>query len=146
MANSLNVRFSGDAVPDAEFDRPQGIAIAGLMRACLADRGWEASEIEDWRDGGWTFSCAQGQSRLDVILVKTALEREWFVCIVPTRSHLLLGWLFGLKASASPEAVLALSVDVQSILAKRGRFSEFKWCWDGFPEDDTATPEPVASP
>jgi hypothetical protein len=145
MPNSLNVRFSGDAVPDAEFDRPLGASIARLLRTGLAQCGWETSDIDIWRDGGWIFSCIREESKLDVVLVKIALEREWVACVAPTHSHLLLGWLFGMKASAPPEVVFALATDVHSILSRQGSFADFKWCWDGFPEDGASTPEPVSA-
>jgi hypothetical protein len=50
MPVSQNARFSGQAVADAEFEHPPGASIVRKIRDELAKRGWQVSQIENWRD------------------------------------------------------------------------------------------------
>jgi hypothetical protein len=71
------------------------------------------------------------------------LGSEWFLQIAPSYVPRLIGWLLKKHASASPEAIQALAHDAFSVLSERGRFGGFMWCWDGYPEEENSTPEPV---
>jgi hypothetical protein len=143
MAMSQNARFSGEAAPDAEFERPEGASIARLLRDALANRGWEVSDFDNWRDGGWSITCCRPASKLELVIAKMAVGEEWFLQIAPSYVPGLFGWLFSKPASATPDAVQALAVDAFSVLSENGRFREFMWCWDGPPGPGSSTPHPV---
>ena len=143
MAISQNARFSGEAVPDAEFEHPPGASIARLLKDALAQRGWEVSDIDNWRDGGWSITCCRLASKLELVIAKMAVGEEWFLQIAPSYVPGLFGWLFSKPASAAPEAIQALARDAFAVLSESGRFASFMWCWDGFPDERNSTPEPV---
>jgi hypothetical protein len=143
MAISQNVRFFGDAPPDEEFAHPPGASIIRLLQAGLADHGWQVAELDNWRDCGWSIACSRKESMLDVVLAKTAIDLEWMAQIAPTYVPGLIGGLLGKSASAPPALVFALAKDIHVLLSKSGCFSEFKWCWDGNPVEDTSSQEPV---
>jgi hypothetical protein len=143
MPLSQNARFSGDVVPDAEFDHPPGASIARLLRDALAKQGWEVSEIDNWRDSGWSISCCRRASKLELVIAKMAVGEEWFLQIAPSYVPGLFGWLFSKPTSAQPDAVQALAKDTFVALSESGRFGKFMWSWDGPPDEVRSTPEPV---
>ena len=144
MPISQNLRFRGDALPDNEFDHPAGGSIARLLRDGLADDGWTASDIDNWRDCGWSISCTRKDSNLQIILAQMASVSQWFLQIGATCRPGFVGRLLGRRAAGGPNDILALAKDVASILSREDRFTDFKWCWDGYPEDDACTSEPMA--
>jgi hypothetical protein len=79
MALSQNARFSGEAAPDAEFEHPPGAAIARLLRDALAKRGWEVSDIDNWRDAGWSITCCRPPLKLVLVIAKMTVGEEWFL-------------------------------------------------------------------
>jgi hypothetical protein len=143
MPISQNARFSGEAAPDAEFEHPPGASIARLLRDSLANRGWEVSDFDNWRDGGWSITCCRPASKLELVIAKMAVGEEWFLQIAPSYVPGLFGWLFSKPASATPDAVQALAVDASAGLSETGRFGKFMWCWDGPPDEANSTSEPV---
>jgi hypothetical protein len=143
MALSQNARFSGEAAPDAEFEHPPGASIARLLREALAQRGWEVSDIDNWRDGGWSITCRRSPSKLELVIAKMAVGEEWFLQIAPAYVPGLVGWLLKKQSSAQPEAIQALAQDAFLVLSESGRFRAFMWCWDGPPEPGSSTPQPV---
>ena len=143
MALSQNARFTGEAAPDPEFEHPPGASIARLMRDALGKRRWEVSDIDNWRDGGWSIICCRPPSKLDLVIAKMAVGEEWFLQIAPTYVTGLVGWLLKKKTSALPDAIQALAEDAFSVLSETGRFRDFMWCWDGPPERGSSTPQPV---
>ena len=64
MPISQNARFFGEAAPDAEFEHPRGASIVRIIKDSLVQRGWEVSEIDNWRDGGWSVTCCRATSKL----------------------------------------------------------------------------------
>jgi len=143
MAISQNARFCGEAAPDAEFEHPPGASIARLMRDALAKGGWEVSDIDNWRDGGWSITCCRPGSKLELVIAKMAVGEEWFLQIAPSYVPGLFGWLFSKPASAPPDAIQALAQDAFAALSDNGRFGRFMWCWDGPPDEANSTPAPV---
>jgi hypothetical protein len=143
MPISQSACFSGEAAADDEFDHPPGGSIARLVKAGLGQRGWEVSEIDAWRDGGWCMTCCRRESKLELVVAKMAAESRWFLQIAPSYVPGLLGWLLSKSASATAEAIFALAHDTFSVLSEHGGFFGFMWCWDGYPEEGNATPEPV---
>ena len=143
MALSQNARFSGDAVPDAEFEHPLGASTARLLRDALAKRGWDVSDIDNWRDGGWSITCCRPTSKLELVIAKMDVGEEWFLQITPSYVPGLVGWFLTKPASTLPEAVQALAQDAFEALSESGRFGNFMWCWDGPPDEVNSTPEPI---
>jgi hypothetical protein len=143
MAISQNARFSGAVAPDPEFKHPPGTSIARLLKAELATRGWEVSDIDNWRDSGWCMTCCRPPSKLVLVIAKSAVGSEWFLQIAPSCVPGLVGWLLSKPASATPDAVQALAQDAFAILSQDGRFGGFLWRWDGYPEEGNSTPAPV---
>jgi hypothetical protein len=143
MASSQNACFSGEAAPDTEFEHPPGASIARLLKAALARRGWEVSDIDNWRDGGWSITCCRATSKLELVVAKMVVGEEWFLQIAPSHRPGLVGWLLSKAASAPPDAIQALAQDAHAVLSESGRFRGLMWCWDGPPEDGNSTPEPV---
>jgi hypothetical protein len=117
---SQNARFSGEASPDSEFEHPPGASISKFLRDTLLKRGWQVSEIENWRDGGWSIKCSRPPSELELVIAKMAVGEEWFLQISPTYVPGLVGRLLKKQVSASPNAIQALAQDAYSILSQGG--------------------------
>jgi hypothetical protein len=145
MAISQNACFSGEAVPDAEFKDPPGASIARLLRNALANRSWEVSDIDNWRDVGWSITCSRIASKLELTITKMAVGEEWFLQIAPSYLPGLIGRLFRKAASAKPDAIQALAEDAFAALSDSGRFENFMWCWDGPPHEANSTRKPMPS-
>jgi hypothetical protein len=144
MAISENARFFAEPAPDAEYQHPPGASIARLLQLALADRGWKASEMDNWRDCGWILHCSSPNADLQVVLGKDVEGSEWFLQVSPAYVPGLIGRLLGKKASGSSADILALSKTVQAILSAQPGFTEFRWCWDGDPAINPHTSEPTA--
>lgn len=142
MAISQNARFSGTAAPDAEFEHPPGASIARLLKVSLSKRGWEVSDFDHWRDGGWSMTCCRPASKLELVIAKMAVGDEWFLQIAPGYVPGLVGWLMSKPASAPPVAIQALAQDAFTVLSESGCFGAFMWCWDGPPDERNSTPMP----
>ena len=143
MPISQNARFSGEAAPDAEFEHPPGASIARQLKAALANRGWEVSEIDSWRDIGWCITCCRLASKLELVIATTAVGSEWLLQIAANYVPGPVGWLLKKRPAASPEDIQALAQDAFSILSEGGRFRRFMWCWDAYADEGNSTPEPV---
>jgi hypothetical protein len=145
MVISQNVRFCGTALPGEDFEHPTGASIATFLSTHLMERGWRALELENWRDVGWIFVCSSDKAELDVVLAEMATRSHWMAQISPTYVPGLIGWTRKKKPSASPADILRLAIDVHQILSAQGGYSQFMWCWDGYPDEDRSTPTPVAA-
>ena len=141
MPTSQNVTFTGSAPADTQFDHPPGAAIARLLEDALKARGWRIEGFDNWRDCGWSLDCASGDAKL-LIAVAEATLPQWMLQIGPLEMPGPIGRLFGKRQSAMPADVLRLAQAVDEILKGDGRYSEFHWCWDGFPESGPSSPEP----
>ena len=142
MPISQNVRFSGSAVADEEFDHPEGASIARLLQAGLSKRDWIAKPIDNWRDCGWEIDCDREEWELQVVVASVCLASEWMTQVAARYHPGIIGRLLGKRPSADPKTILALARDVGIILSESGQFTDFKWCWDGYPKDFGASPIP----
>jgi hypothetical protein len=143
MANSQNVRFSGQAPEDKEFDHPKGASIARLIRSQLKSMGWTTGDFDNWRDSGWSIPCSKDNACLDVVIAGLREETEWMLQIAPAYSPGLLGRLLGKKSSATPKDCFVLAKQVHEILKAEKQFSQFMWCWDDFPDEKNGTAGPT---
>jgi len=143
MAISQNVRFLGEAAPDEEFQHPPGASIARLLKNGLSPRGWQTSEIENWRDSGWSLSFDGHRGNMELVVAQLTVKSEWLVQIAPTYVPGLLGRLLGRVPSATAADVLALAKGVYEILSANEGFGSFKWYWDGYPEEGDAKAAPT---
>jgi hypothetical protein len=143
MPISQNARFTGPASVDREFEHPPGASIARRLSEGLANRGWVASEIDNWRDSGWSIRCGRGASTLELTVAKGAEDDEWFLQIAPAYVPGIIGRLRNKPASATPDDIHALAMDTHDTLTASGRFGGFMWQWDGPPDATTSTPTPT---
>jgi len=146
MALSQNVRFIGEIEPGTEFEHPPGAAIAKFLRDAIAKRGWQVSEIDNWRDCGWFVTCCRREVRLQLVIAEVRAEKGWMLQIAPTYVPRILGRILKRPPSATPDDIQALALDTHSAFFENGRFRDFMWCWDGFPETDNSTPAPAPVP
>lgn len=145
MAFSQNLQFSGRAVRDDELEHPAGASIAKLLRSGLAERGWQVSLIDNWRDCGWSVECTRSDVTLEAVVSSMTDADRWFLQIAPSYRPGIVGRLFGKVATAKASDILAAAQDVHAILAGQSNFDDFKWCWDGYPEDKGSTSEPISA-
>src|SRR5262245_14173133 len=104
MGLSQNLLFAATVPADSEFDHPQGASLVRRLAADLTAAGWQAREMENWRDSGWSVTCTRGQSRAQISFAGVG-EREWILQVAPERAPGALGRLFGGKPSATSQDV-----------------------------------------
>lgn len=142
MPISLNATFAGMAMTDPEFDHPERVSIAKRLSLALPSDGWNVCGFANWRDVGWSLTCAKGEARLECAIAGYG-PNMWMLQVAPASIPGLLGRLFGRQPTASPSDVYALSKAVHHALATS--FHEFRWQWDGLPTETSATePEEAA--
>ncbi len=145
MPISQNAIFEGEAGPDAEFEHPPGASIIRFLGAKLGESGWTVSEFDNWRDGGWVIDCSRDNARLQLVVLAMAGcdAPTWFLQIAPLHGYGLFARLFRRTPSATPSDVLALAKTAHALLSAQGQFHDFRWCWDGPPDEGDSTPEPT---
>ncbi len=143
MPCSQNVAFAGTIAPDPDFDDPPGASIARELRSRLKALGWDVSEIENWRDCGWQVDCWKDEVALQAVLAPSGESSAWMLQIAPLRAPGFIMRFFGTHPSATPDDVYSLAQAVHSILTQQGAFSNFRWRWDGFPDEKSSTSEPT---
>ncbi|MEI6236765.1 MAG: hypothetical protein WCT04_27210 [Planctomycetota bacterium] len=151
MAISLNLRFQaseecdGKDDPDGDYEHFRGEILMSKISDGLKKLAWKVSDIEFWRDLGWSVcSYDSERAKLEVILVPfldKEFHREWVLQITP-KNIPFFGRLLGQKPSATPSDVYQLACDIHSLLKKESSFEMPRWSWDGPPNDKIATPEP----
>ena len=141
MPISQNVIFSGKAKPDKEFEHPAGASIARNLKSQLEKEGWIAGEIDNWRDYGWSLECSLSDARMQISLSQME-EGKWMMQISPASVPGFIGRIFGSIVSAQPKDTTLLAKSVHKILGLDG-FADFKWIWDGFPDNPKSTSEPI---
>jgi hypothetical protein len=142
MKISQNLRFSGVAPVDKEYDHPPGISIARLLESKLEKMEWETQEIDNWRDCGWFFQCKKEKANLEIALAGND-KNEWMLQIKPAYLPGIIGKLFGKVPSAGSNECYVLAKQVSKILIEESNYSNFKWCRNGFPDKNKSTPEPI---
>ncbi len=144
MPISQNVRFSGEAPRDAEFEHPHGASIARQLEANLNRCGWSVAPFDNWRDVGWQLLCCKADTEIEITFSEFA-EAQWMLQVAPTYMPGLWGRLLRRRRSAEPRDCLNMAKDVHQLLISSERYTDFKWCWDGFPNDVRSTSEPQES-
>jgi hypothetical protein len=142
MPVSQNLSFAGSAPEDPEYSQPPGLTIARMLHAAAAKHGWVPGEWDNWRDSGWSFSCARGGATLQVVLASIG-EDQWMLQLAPSASPGLLGRALGRRPSATAQDCLALAKLVHEALAQEPRYTAFRWAWDG-PPNQASPSEPLA--
>jgi len=142
MPISQNVLFKGLPPVDQEFEHPPGCYIVRVLRKELADSGWAPGDFDNWRDCGWSIECTQGSSSLQIAVTQVE-DGAWMLQVSPTVVPGFLARLLKKQPSAKPQQCLSLAKIVHRILSSDGLFSGFQWCWDGYPDGNTSTSEPV---
>lgn len=142
MPRSQNACFSGPVSPDPTGDHPPGGSLADLLHNHLRTRGWQVSERENWRDAGWSIACNRATARLLLTIAQTDPRTDWFLQISPAYLPGWWGRLRSRRASATAQDIAALALDVHEVLQQAGGFTNFRWCWDGPPDEQNSTPQP----
>lgn len=148
MPISLNLFFCGTCPNDEVCDHPKGFHIAKLLEQQIGSNGWDTSSVDNWRDAGWSIVCEREEISLLVTFAVLEKETDWMLQISSNQLPYtpgMLGKLFGKKpktASARPNDCYELAVFIHATL-KNSEFSPERWCWDGFPDKNNSTKEPV---
>lgn len=142
MSTSQNCVFTARHAKDAEFEHPAGAMLARLLERELKAAGWATSDIENWRDCGWSVDCEREEKRLTVVVSALPDDSRWMLQVAPRSVAGFVGRLFGRTSSAAQSNVLRLAREVDRILKKSGQTDDTLWCWDDFPKPGTATSEP----
>jgi hypothetical protein len=146
MPKSLHLRFFCDLQPSNVTSHPAGESVANVLRKGLVQRGWSASDLDNWRDSGWVFICMKNRAALQLVLAEMATKSEWLVQISPNYIPGLVGWIFGWKSSGSPKDIYLNARDLQETVATLGQFSRVLWCWDNIPDDINGSSQPTCLP
>jgi hypothetical protein len=112
------------------------------LQAKLAERGWQSSPIDNWRDSGWVVHCIRETAKLDIVVAPMPDSAEWVLQISATDFPGIIRRLLGKLASAGPKEIHLAANDVHAILSHDPKFTDFKWRWDGFPDDANSTSRP----
>lgn len=142
MSFSENVRFVGRARRDEEFPHPAGASIARTLAKSLIRDGWNVGEIENWRDVGWSLTCEKNGAELRVALSAIGAE-EWLLQVAPNEAPGIIGRLLGRAPSGDRSACLDLAKAVHVALKETGDFAAQMWRWDGLPDPENSTAEPL---
>jgi hypothetical protein len=138
---SQYARFKADFPSDPEFDDPPGAWLANHLSGHSSQAGWQVSEIENWRDGGWSVACSKSESKLEFVVLRG--KWEWFLQVYPLKDPGFLRRWFGAVASATPAEVVSLSREIHRVLTDYERVSNLRWRIDGDPDGEHSTPEPM---
>jgi hypothetical protein len=139
---SQNVLFRGTPPPDEEFEHPPGCYMIRALHKALTEPSWTPSQFDNWRDCGWSIECIQ-EGRSIRIAIAQVRDSMWMLQIAPSVVPGLLGRLFKKQASAAPEQCLDVAKRVHNILSSYKLFSDFRWRWDGYPDDGPSTSAPA---
>ena len=142
MAVSLNCRFIAKPEVDPEWEHPLGVGLARLLEKNLVPRGWQTSELDNWRDCGWSIVCKKEGAELLAIVCPLPDDDVWIMQITPIRIAGFIGRLFGRSSSATSQEVLVLARDAHSILKESRQLERPRWRWDGAPDSPDSTDEP----
>ena len=141
MPFSQNLRFAAIDPKDDEFEHPAGAGLMRRLSAELAAAGWRTTDMENWRDCGWSVGCGKGLAELQVVLSQIQ-DGQWLLQVGPQRRPGVIGSLFGAKPSATAGDVHELAITVHRGLSRLGSLGSPQWRWDGFPDENNSTSEP----
>lgn len=139
---SQNARFEVRSPTDPEFPHPPGAGLARLLFEELPNVGWITSDLENWRDCGWSFIVSSSQATLLIALSRWKKDDQWMLQIVPKKSAGLLNRLFGFKPSAGRSDISRLASVVHEILRSRANYRHALWRWNGYPAEGVSNDEP----
>lgn len=140
MTVSQNVVFVGLDVIGAP-EHPRGIGIARLTSEKLHGQGYNVTQLENWRDCGWSFSLLAGEATIEIVVSSLAKAGEWIIQVSSADRPGPLARLFGSKKIDRSSELFDVASAVHQILAAGG-FSNLRWCGDGFPDPRASSPEP----
>lgn len=131
---SQNASFRGRVQEDPDA-HPLGLPIAELIHAKLKDDGHCPTEIDNWRDCGWSIAVDVEGAQIEVVLSGTNDEEIWMLQVSCANDAGVLARLLGKKFIDRSNEVVAISRLVHSALLSHG-FTDQHWRIDGFPGDD----------
>jgi hypothetical protein len=138
---SQNAVFVGP-VSVNNVEHPRGGGIARLISTGLPTHGYRSSQIDNWRDSGWSISLNVGDATLEIIIASLATVGEWMIQVASADQPGWLARLFGARpVDRSPE-LFDVASTVHRILVGAG-YRGFRWCADGFPDSEGSSPEPL---
>lgn len=145
MPSSQNALFVGDSPANPQFDHPPGATIARMIADSLRDRGYNTNIVDNWRDCGWSFSCAINDCQLEICLARTDEPKLWMLQIASTNEPGVIARLFGKRSADSSDAIYKIACEVHETLLMNG-YTGLSWRPDGYPDDEMSTPVPTPSP
>jgi hypothetical protein len=142
MVGSQNVLFRL-AITEDKFAHPPGEPIAQKLAELLKPRGVSTSEIDNWRDSGWSIEVIYDGASYQIALAEAGDHSLWMAQITPLNQPGTIARLFGAKAIDRSPELFDLASIVHAALTEIGG-TNVRWKIDGFP-DDTSNTEPVQS-
>lgn len=143
MPISQNLKFTGEAPIDTEFDYPFGASIMRKLESELLLDAWELSSFDNWRDCGWFVLCQKGDAKMEVVLGAVE-DFEWLLQISPSYKPGFIGRLLKKSNSASEQDILGLSIAIHKIISSERFYDKLMWCWDDYPEEGSSSLTPQA--
>jgi hypothetical protein len=137
-----NAHFYHEELQEDRSCHPAGQRIAEMLRESLAERGWNVSQLLNWRDSGWNFVCKRDGIEVNVILAQMATTSHWLLQISPEYVPGAVGWLMGKKRSASDVNVYEAAKQIHQTISAHGGFTMIEWCWDGIPTEANGSAAP----
>jgi hypothetical protein len=138
---SQNVTFAGGQ-PDEAGDEPPGRGLAVQLAEALRRGGATISEPALWRDSGWSLGAEVAGVKEEIVVALAPVgTKAWFVQIAPAEAPGALRRIFGPSEHPSAAITAEVAWSIHRALSSDGRFSGFRWRWDGpSKEDDPAEP------
>ena len=143
MVGSQNVLFQL-AINEDKFAHPPGEPIAQQLGQALKNRGIAVSEIDNWRDSGWSIDFVHGDAPYQIAVATVGEDNLWMAQIAPTNRPGVIARLFGAKVVDRSRELFDLASAVHAALIAIGG-TNLRWKIDGFP-DDSSTNEPIEKP
>ena len=138
-----NVAFVGRDPDDKGVDHPVGYGIAHLLHDAVNQPNLIVSEIENWRDIGWSFRVGNvNQNQIEIGLTGTFGENLWLARICSRKRPTLYGWIFGNQSPDQASEIYDNSIAIDGVL-RSNDFTDICWRLNGQPMIQHDPPHPI---
>jgi len=138
---SQNATFSGDVPQDYEFEHPPGAWLARYLAKEISAAGWQPSEIDNWRDCGWSVVYSLKAAKLELTVAAMGSD-GWALQVSAFDRPGMLRRFFGAKSSATESDIFSLANVAHDVLEKSSCFTDIRWLADGLPDEKNSLPRP----